>query len=285
MRKHKFIDKHPVGGALVFALLMYILRELITLVPSVIHALIGNEIPVICQIIYMLIGVFGVFAFYKWWFSPEFKGVLTDGDVKGGLVMLLFMFIYWVIGVIAMNIDHTFTLQKITMPTLLVSLTAGFVEELIFRHAVISTILRNRNQKDQIMKICLISSVVFGLVHSLNIFSGANMFSTICQVITTFCIGIVFATIFMNCGSLWPSIIFHAAHDIYAISTSSSVTEQGVVTGGIHASDIVDAICCIAMAAFVIIRYMTPERRAKIVEIWNHKWSKDQPVPVEPEAE
>ncbi len=95
-----------------------------------------------------------------------------------------------------------------------------------FRHGMISTMLRNRNQKDLILKCCLISSVVFGLIHLANVVQGADPIATLLQAVTATCLGIFFAAIYVNCGNLLPCMIVHALHDIYAISIDATVSEQ-----------------------------------------------------------
>ena len=276
MRKHNFIDKHPIGGSILIGFFMMVLRELISTVFMAPHALIFGMPSELMKLIYMVISAIIVFLLYKWWFSPEFEGALKGGDVIGGLKNSWPFIAYWVINGIVLFVAGALTLKPLNMSTVTVSVTAGIVEEMAFRHGMISTMLRNRNQKDQILKCCLISSVVFGLIHLANVVQGADPIATLLQAVTATCLGIFFAAIYVNCGNLLPCMIVHALHDIYAISIDATVSEQGVITGMNNLTDIADAILCIALAAYAIYRYLKKDKNLEqIVSLWNHKWGKD----------
>ena len=274
MRRHGFIDKHPMGASILMGLFLFILNEIIRSVLSTIHTMVFGSLPELMAIVYMFIGVAVSSLLYKWWFSPEFEGAFKGGNIKEGMLMNLWFIIYWIIAGIAMVIDKTFELKPLTMQTLRACLAAGFVEEIAFRHGIASTMLRNRNQKDQLIKVIVVSSLVFGLIHLSNIAAGADLLHTFSQVITSFCLGIFFAAVYVRSGNILPSIILHTVHDIYAICTSEAISETGIVTGGLSLSDHIDLLCCIALAALAIVRFLSPEHREKIVRLWNHKWGK-----------
>lgn len=285
MRKHKLTDKHPIIASILIGLFMMILHELVMAVFQIVHYMIAGTPSELMSILYMVIGTLLVFLFYKWWFAPDFEGALIGGNVPEGFYLDLPFIIYWIITGIAMVIDHTFELKGLSLTTLNVSLTAGFVEELCFRHGIVSTLFRKYDQKEDVLKVCIISGVVFGLFHMANVLAGADPISTILQVIMSGCLGVFFASVYVRCGNLWPCIILHAVHDIYAITTTAEVSEEGIITGGITFSSIVDMIACIALAAFAIIRYLSPDQREKIVRLWDGKWNRKKIEAVEEKEE
>ena len=275
MRKHNFVDNHPILSSFLICMFMLLFQELLATLLRSVHIMLFKEVSKLSEIIYMFISAALSFLFYKLWFNPDFEGALTGGNLKDSLKYYLPFVIYWIITAVAMLIEHSFRFKGITPEILRVSLTAGIVEELCFRHATVSTILKNRNQKDQLLKIVFISSVFFGLLHLTNLVGGADPFSTILQILTASCLGIYFAVLYVRCGNLLPAIILHSLHDIYAISTSSEVTEQGLIAGGVTFSSYVDLFCCIALAIYAI-KYLLPEQgKEKVVALWNHKWNKD----------
>ena len=273
-RKHNFVDKHTTLAAIIIGVIMLLVSQTIASIPDALALVNGSgtssgAMTAILAIAATLL----VMWFYKRWFRPEFKGVLTTKGLKEGLLLSWPFVIYWIITAVAMSIEHTFGFKGVSM-SIRVSVMAGCVEELGFRHGIISTILRNKNQKENYVKICLISAIVFGVIHLFNALQGANLMSTLIQVVSAGCMGVFFAVIFIRTGSILPSIIVHTVHDIYAISVSTGVEATGVVTGGVHMSDIVDVICCIALAIFAIVRYLPDAKREEMVELWDNKWSK-----------
>ena len=285
MRKHRFTDKHPMIASILICFFLMILCELIPALFRIVHYMIAGTPSELMSILYMVIGSLFVFLLYKWWFAPDFEGALKGGNLREGFSLELPFIIYWVVTGIAMVIDHTFELKTPTLTILRVSLTAGLVEELSFRHGIVSTLFRKHDQKEDILKVCVFSGIVFGLFHMANVLAGADPISTIVQVITAGCHGVFFASVYVRCGNLWPCIILHAVHDIYAITTTAEVSEEGIITGGITFSSIVDAIACIELATFAIIRYLSPDQREKIVRLWDGKWNRKKIEAVEGKEE
>ena len=275
MRKHNFVDKHPVLSSILICLFMMIAEEFISSVFQSIHIIIDKEPSELFQILYMLISATIVFLAYKWWFRPDFEGTLKGGNLSNPLKYFLPFIIYWIITFISMLLEKSFSFKGITLQILYISLTAGIVEEMAFRHGIVSTLLKNKNQKDQLYKVVLVSCLVFGLFHATNLIAGANLPSTINQVLTSTCFGIYFSILYMRCGNLLYPIILHTIHDIYAISSSSEVTAEGIIAGGLTLSSFVDLFGCIALAIYAI-KYLLPEQeKEKVVAIWNRKWNKD----------
>ena len=273
MRKHKFVDKHPVLSSILICILMLLIEELIVEALKIIHTSVFKNSSDLANIVYMLISSAMVFLFYKWWFRPDFEGALTGGNLKNTLKYYIPFVIYWIISAISMIVDGTFKFKGITLPIISLSLTAGVVEEMCFRHGIVSTLLRNKNHKNQLLKVVLISAIFFGLLHASNLIRGANPLSTLFQVLTATCFGIYFSVLFIRCGNLLPAIVLHTIHDIYAVSTSGDVTVDGVISGGLVLSSYVDLACCVVLAIYAI-KYLLPEQqKEKSVVLWNHKWN------------
>ncbi len=83
-------------------------------------------------------------------------------------------------------------------------LCVGFLEELIFRGFLFKALC-----KDHLKTAILISSVTFGLGHIVNLLNGAELVSTLLQIVYAIAIGFTFTYLFLVCGSIWPCIICH----------------------------------------------------------------------------
>ena len=284
-RKHKLVDKHPVAGGILICLLMMFGSQTIASIPTVMEMLASGDYMTqppagFSTIVLTIIATAIALWFYKRWFRPEFKGVVKGEGLKEGLLFSLPIILYWIITAIGMSIEKTFAFKGISVAIIATSVMAGCIEEISFRHGLMSTILRNENQENNYVKICLISAIVFGVIHLLNAVVGANLVSTLVQVLGAGCLGVFFAALFLRTGNILPSIIVHTVHDIYAISVSSSATESGLVTGGFVMSDLLDLLCCLALAIYAIKFLLPKEKRGEIKNKWDLIWSKNEQSPI-----
>lgn len=94
--------------------------------------------------------------------------------------------------------------------TLLIGyLATGIYEELWFRGLVLDSLSAWTP-----VKAALVSSVLFGVTHLVNIAFGANPAVTAAQVVGATCFGIGVAALRLRGVSMWPLIIIHALTDI-----------------------------------------------------------------------
>ena len=109
---------------------------------------------------------------------------------------------------------------KTVLANLFFTLAIGMIEELYFRGIICGMWLRK-----SVGKAVIISSVLFGVAHILNVVGGANLLSTIFQIMFAFTYGLVFAVIFYVGGSIVPCLLLHALHDFCSfISADGSLT-------------------------------------------------------------
>jgi membrane protease YdiL (CAAX protease family) len=91
---------------------------------------------------------------------------------------------------------------------ILMTFSIGFIEEVIFRGLVFYW-LRNFSQ----LKVIILSALIFGLFHGLNILNGDAVLIVLMQVFVAFAIGLVFAVARFQDSSLWLLIIVHMLID------------------------------------------------------------------------
>ena len=85
-------------------------------------------------------------------------------------------------------------------------LCVGFLEELIFRGFLFKALC-----KDNLKTAILISSLTFGVGHIVNLLNGAELVSTLLQILYAVAIGFAFTYLFLVSGSLWPCVLCHGA--------------------------------------------------------------------------
>lgn len=131
----------------------------------------------------------------------------------------------WYIFIVAiLNITLTlFSLDEklITQPSrtivldfIITNILIAFFEEILFRSLVLSLLI-NSNKNYGVKKSIFISSLLFGLIHFINLFSLPYLIlGTISQVIYTFCFGILLSTIYIKSRNIFIPIFLHAFFNI-----------------------------------------------------------------------
>lgn len=102
-------------------------------------------------------------------------------------------------------------------------LFVGFSEELMLRGAVLQAFRHTVS----IWPAVLLTSVVFGAMHSLNVFVTGDLKAALIQSSAAFLSGILFIALRLRTGSLWPPIIVHALWDFATFTLAGAV-------GGMH---------------------------------------------------
>ena len=159
--------------------------------------------------------------------GSRIKKTLTCIGFMLPLVVLLFI-----------NSAHVDTVQSMNGPTLAYFLayavSVGIAEELTFRGVIFNVLIKRHTFLYSI----IISSLLFGGVHVVNVFNDNHDFTAvISQIALTFGLGMYFSGIRLFTGSLVPSIILHTLFNIAfggelaqlaGIEQPEKVVEEGV---------------------------------------------------------
>jgi uncharacterized protein len=96
------------------------------------------------------------------------------------------------------------------------SLSVGFFEEIIFRGMILVFLLdKLKEEKNGVMISIILSSLIFGFIHVLNIFNGASVNSTMLQIGYSFLVGMMWAVLFLKTGNLWLTMLLHATFNFF----------------------------------------------------------------------
>jgi len=125
------------------------------------------------------------------------------------------------------------TLAFIAINTLLV----GISEEVMFRGVLFRAILTQY----RVWTAIVVSSILFGAVHILNVFNTGDLAGAVMQSVPAGMSGILFVAIVIRTGSIWPAIMYHALWDcvLFTMITGSQ-------TSGLEANP--DALESLGMA-------------------------------------
>lgn len=105
-------------------------------------------------------------------------------------------------------------------------LSVGLFEEIAFRGLLQANFLRYyKEKKNGVIKSVVWSSVIFGLLHLLNITNG--WIGEISQVGVATIFGMIFGALVIRTGRLYPFVIFHAVFDFFP--SLDIITNQNVI--------------------------------------------------------
>ncbi len=128
-------------------------------------------------------------------------------------------------------------------------LCVGLFEELAFRGCIFMMVLqKRRNNVKDIFWAIVISSIIFGVIHLVNIFAGANPLGVILQVGYSFLIGGMCSVVLMKTGSIWHCVLIHAVYNF----CGGVVPECGGGNLWDTPTIIITVIVSIAVAAYII---------------------------------
>lgn len=116
-----------------------------------------------------------------------------------------------------LNVISGFKIDS-TVPVIILEcismLFVGFLEEIIFRGFLFKAMA-----KDNLKAAVVVSSLTFGIGHIINLLSGAEIVSTICQIVGAVGFGFMCVMIFIKSKSLLPCIIAHSVFNMLSVFT------------------------------------------------------------------
>jgi uncharacterized protein len=211
--KVKFLQKHPVVTSVLWALLLLVFYFAAGFTISVTKASDTNAmfIRAACVFASCLLGVISIWQSKHSFSEFAFKG-LTIKSVK----KVLYFFPIIAIEVVPLFAGFRDDNNLLYMLAVLAcTLCVGFAEELYFRGFIFNT-LKIKGMQFAI----IVSSVLFGLTHLINIAGGAGVGETILQIFFAFFFGFVCAEILILTDSILPIMLWHTLHDFLAFTTN-----------------------------------------------------------------
>lgn len=84
-------------------------------------------------------------------------------------------------------------------------------EELLFRRMLLPLLLNNLSE----LKSLLLSSLIFAVLHLLNMLDGYSLWPALLQVLYTFGVGLICGLMYLYGQTIWLPIIFHISFNIF----------------------------------------------------------------------
>ena len=196
----KMIRKHPVILAVIFIVSLV----LVTYIPL--------SFPFNGILVRLILCAILIFYLYK----NDMLNILSFNlsRFKHGLVsgILFFLFAIWVtaLNIYALSRDGELHFSIAFWTFCLQMIMIGVFEELCFRGLFINMYIKHHEKvKNTIYKAVLVSSAVFGLCHYINLIDQPIIMTT-AQVYGAFCLGVLFAAVYLKGLNVWVCAFFHA---------------------------------------------------------------------------
>lgn len=269
-KKHRFL-KHPIlaafllpvigllGGGIIGQIVVLSLNGFDTKAAQ--NTLLSNDLP---EIFLALL----VILIMKHSYDNQFKFGFWKKNLKPSMV-----FASWGFLVLLLNIIPNLFLGTPLESSygLLLAVTGGIApglyEEVTCRGVVLSNMMYQwRNAKNPIMMSLLASSIAFGLIHLVNLFSTVG--PTLIQVGYATGLGIFFGAVYLRTRNLWGPVVVHALIDI---SAKIFVTEDPVA--GIASLAVPPEQLLIGIAVFIVftaigLYLVRPAKHEEIKALW-----------------
>jgi len=265
VKEKKGLSTKGYVGPVIIELLIFgvvaILCSVLNLIPAIEKTGYGN---IIISSVLVLMG-------FRLVFRSSFKGNLRIKDHSFD-VFLPFVVVLG-FDIVSICIFGELSASRLVFNTVVLAIAAGVSEEVMNRVFPVALMLRNKLSEKNLWPMILISSAVFGLVHLGNITGGASVANSCLQVISAFCMGLLFCSIYMRSGSIILPMVLHGTHDFIAFLDTSAVSSNGIMIQHINAQNLILEILFDVVLAALSIYLMRPSKRASVVEIWKEKWS------------
>lgn len=154
-----------------------------------------------------------VISIRKLWPEIKFKKESFLKGIKRGMPVLVIALIMLIVNGGELLIDRHLNIPNF-ISLIIASISIGVAEEFIFRGWLQNEVMkRYGNNKNGAIITILLSGLLFGLFHLVNVFSGQDLFTSIMQVIQTSTIGILFCSVYYVSRNIWSLVFLHSFYD------------------------------------------------------------------------
>jgi uncharacterized protein len=160
------------------------------------------------------------------WRAAGFRPLRRGGDLLMFLLPLVPAVLNLLIGVRVTAVSDALLF-------LIIALLVGFVEEAYFRGLMLQALV-----VDGVWRAAIISAVLFGLLHFMNIAAGWNPAYVLQQVLYAGALGFMYAALAIRTGVIWPLVLTHAATDFAAFIAVGKLEPPQGNPSGISAVDV-----------------------------------------------
>ena len=244
----------------IIAIILLLLVGLYTIYGGILANILYNAVfygkyntMLISEIIIVLFAII-IISVRKLWPQIRSKKENFITGIKRGMPILVIAIIMLIVNGGELLIDGEFNIPNF-ISLVLVSIAIGIAEEFIFRGWLQNEVMdRFGEGKKGALITILMSGLLFGLFHIINVFSGQDLFTSLMQVIQTSAIGILFCSVYFASRNIWSLVFLHSFYDFSVLL--GEVNSYKDCINNTDVSMIVNIITLIISLIFAII-YIT----------------------------
>ncbi len=157
--------------------------------------------------------------------TEEFGLCKFKGSFKGVL------FFIPVIPILALYLWHGVTWESTVLEALLSAvamLCVGFSEEMLFRGFLFKTM-----SEDNVKVAILVSSLLFGVGHIVNLLNGRELVSTLLQICYATALGFLLTMLFYKGKSILPCVILHGILNVISVFNVPGTGAQKIIDAAV----------------------------------------------------
>ena len=159
------------------------------------------------------------------------------------------------------------------MENLLFGMEPGFTEEGVCRVILMGVMMHlAQGRKNRLVLAVGMSSGIFGLLHLLNIFSGAPVVITLFQVLYATAIGLLFAAVYARTRNIIATMIIHslidASGDFYVPFYPSLSSANQQIAQAMTTKDVVIQVGITVLCLAIGLYLLRPAKHHEIEENW-----------------
>lgn len=284
--KKRFSDSHPSLYAFIVVALSMLSSFLISNVLQsfgsiIVMAAKGEvspkamaDIPATASTVLTLLAYIIVFLIYKLTLGKKLKPLFfsAEGTGKG----LLLGWSVLIINAVTLLYDIISRKTFGSVGTaLLYGITPGLTEEILCRIIPLSLVMRSPERKKLMLPSVAFTSIIFGLSHLVNIFSGADSVSTLFQVFYATGTGFLFGAIYIRTGNPWITVILHSLTDVIFYLGADAQSSGGVLSQNTGFSE---AVFLLVYAVLYFVNAYFVFRKENSPGLWSRIWGKGTEV-------
>lgn len=271
-RKHKVFDRPILGMtvAIVLSLLFcnitpYICAAVFT-GQGVGNAASGGTVSALFTVAAALICL----LFHRFWFRGELNGFFNARGL--GRALLLGWGVLAILVFLLGNKLFNGTVIGNVGTALILGLAPGMSEEVIFRILPLSIAMRSEDKAHMATRAAAFTAILFGVFHCINLVSGADLITTLMQVLYAAAVGLLFAAIYLRTGNIWAMIVLHSLTDFNAFLDASLQQTGGVLTQGSSTFEYLIEFSFAVVFLINAVCIFRPNKREEIPAVWQRIW-------------
>lgn len=160
----------------------------------------------------------------------------------------------------------------IILKALIYFLLVGVGEELLARAVSAESLLEHFGLTHAgALKACIVSGVIFGAMHVINLLFDMDTSSVIMQMLSTAGMGMLFAAIYFRSGNLWACVVLHMLWDaaLFAATTSASFAKAASSSASTSSGNPIGSILFLAVYVVLSLFLLRKSKTTQVQEAWS----------------